>query len=213
MRSLAGFIRENTIDPSKSDETGDKQKKSSEIAIDVQAAIYVMVNRDYKNDVFIGEYDDYDFRYDLSNSDVSPNANFSSAKLNDFNLSNSRFVNARFDKAELNRANMRDSELLGVDFRGCKLIRADFTGAILKDIECDEETDFSEANFDGADFSGTKTLTGNFKGADTNGMIVKGVNLAQVKNLKQQQVNTMVGDNKTVLPRSLTPPKEWKTRK
>ena len=66
-----------------------------------------------------------------------------------------------------------------------------------------------EAIFIGTDFTLSHLYMANFKGASLNRANLVGADMAEAKNLTQEQINEAFGDGGTKLPRDLTAPLHW----
>jgi uncharacterized protein YjbI with pentapeptide repeats len=98
-------------------------------------------------------------------------------------------------------ANLKNADLRGADLRGADLQNADLRGADL------QNADLRGADLQNADLRGANLGTSPFLGALFGE--AKGANLENVSNLTQEQLDTAIGDDRTVLPDGLTRPAHW----
>ena len=128
----------------------------------------------------------------LSNA-VLPFADLSDAKLNNANLS----------EADLSNANLSGADLQNADLSGAHMISANLSGTKLRDVHLAGSdlrgADLSNANLSGANLSGV-----NLYDADLSDANLRDANVSEAKGLVQQQLDTVCGNERTMVPEGLT---------
>lgn len=123
----------------------------------------------------------------LQNCDLR-RAVLDNASLVGANLQESILFEARMQNVTLREVNLRNASLLFADLRATSLTNANLEGA---------ELDF--ANMDYVDITNT-----NIKVAT-----ICGVDLSSVKDLKQKQIDSVIGDANTRVPSGIIRPDQW----
>ena len=118
-------------------------------------------------------------------------ANLSRAQLHGANLSGANLVGA--DLSEVNQEPSSLRIMYIVDLRGANLSRANLLGA----------------NLLGANLLGANLWRADLRGAELMGADLRRADLSEAKNLDQEQVEHVKGDETTTLPDHLTPPAHW----
>jgi uncharacterized protein YjbI with pentapeptide repeats len=133
------------------------------------------------------------------------------AKLREVNLKNAGLSYTHLEAADLRGADLRGANLRAANLQGAHLEyvyleRASLIKAVLKEANADyaklEEANLKGANLEGARFSNANLEKANLQGA----------NLTDAKGLTQEQVDSAIGDERTMLPAGLTMPKSWKKK-
>jgi hypothetical protein len=99
---------------------------------------------------------------------------------------------------DLQRTDLREAILSEADLRETILIGAILIGANLR-----------KAGLESADLQGADLREANFGGVSLGGANFGGVNLLRTKALTQQQIELVVGDERTTLPEGLQRPAAW----
>ncbi len=157
-------------------------KKYKAIREDIQAAIDVLGTKKK----FLLFWNRDKFRVNLENCNLS-GYRFSNLNFNTYTNTSSGAI---FDKGKFEKALFYKTDLSYASFDNTILNKAYFDATILK-----------WARFAGADCGGTI-----FKGT-----YVHGADFSKAKNLTQNQVNKMIGDNHTLLPDGIECPQHWLT--
>lgn len=160
---------------------------------------------------------------DLRSSNLT-GANLEKATLVRANLSATTAKGAHFAKVEAYRTDFSQIDAPGADFQNAELQRSNFKQAKLANADF-TKADMGRSQFDGADVSGSRFTLANvsrvdFRGAKFGAPVdfdrafffltrIEGVNLGKATGLGQWQLDMACGDDKTVLPASLTKPKSW----
>jgi len=135
---------------------------------------------------------------------TAPGANFEKALGYRTSFVGADLDGANFTSAEMQRADFSGANLANVSFAKSELGRADFTGANLTGTDFTHanlaRTDFRKALFDGSiTFTGAHLFLTRFEG----------VNLSEAIGLAQWQIDMSCGDEKTKLPKNLSPGAGW----
>ena len=137
----------------------------TEIDIDIQAALKIIINPD------IDEYLRKD-KIDLSYTDIR-NANLYGGNLQKANLQKSILYRANLIEANLENANLSGAVLSAVNFCGANLARTKLCGAILN------AANLNGANLTCADLRGANLFLANLQGANLDGANLDGANLRE----------------------------------
>lgn len=148
------------------------------------------------------------------------NSNLSGGSLDGSNLSGAIFRSAlmyriKGDNVTMPRAVLEDATLTEAHLSNSKFSDANLSGADLSRAKF-SETDFNGANFQNANLTGAEFQASQFNNAQFNGTILvdaalqdsnfSGANLSKAQGLKQTQLDTACGDEKTRLPVGLSLP-------
>lgn len=114
-----------------------------------------------------------------------PHAVLEDATLTEANLSNSKFADANLSRANLSRAIFSQTDFKGAEFEGANLTAAQFQGG----------------QFQNARFAGTILLDANLDNAN-----FSGADMSTAQGLKQVQLDSACGDDRTRLPVGLSLP-------
>ncbi len=197
MRIMASYIREKTckefnekLEQERSQNNRDEliqELSEKPMPSDIEAAIEVIRERQISNDESLkGNEESFKLKFDLSNAYIF-NAEFGDASFSKINFSDSKMIKCRFDRTNLSGSYFAKSDLQG----------SSFVNSILKDCEF-IKTNFQKCDFEGCNLSGSK-----FKNCD----------LTDVKNLTQEQIDSIKVDRATKLPRaSLNRWESWAIR-
>jgi uncharacterized protein YjbI with pentapeptide repeats len=121
----------------------------------------------------------------------------------------------------MDRVILRDARLLGANFvnaelRGAKMSEAKLSGAVLENAKlgaCPAETDSGTLEVDqSADLRNADLRGVRFAGAVLCGVVVSGADLRGAIDLRQVDLEVMVGDESTQIPHGLKRPKKWETK-
>ena len=126
---------------------------------------------------------------------VLSGAHLEGAELYRAHLEGAGLNGAHLEGAELYRAHLERAWLIGAHLEGARLDKAHLEGAHLEGARLDK------ASFDAETFLTDATLRG---------ASVKNVDLSTL-DLSQDQVNSLFGDDTTILPPDITPP-DWHSR-
>ena len=196
MRIMASYIREKTcrefnekLEQERFQNNRDKiiQELSEKLmSSDIEAAIEVIRERQISNDEILKDNKkSFKYKFDLSNACIF-NAEFGDANFSKINFSDSKMIKCRFDRTNLSGSYFAKSDLQG----------SSFVNSILKDCEF-IKTNFQKCDFEGCNLSGSK-----FKNCD----------LTDVKNLTQEQIDSVKVDEDTKLPRAPLKKSPWGVR-
>jgi len=122
------------------------------------------------------------------------------ADLTEANLEGAILDEAFIAKASLTRANLRGAELAWVNLVSADLTETDLQQATLFRANL-EEAILDRARLYGADLRGA-----NLKGASLKGTDLRAVSIFHVSGLTQAQIDSACVDERTRLPKELTPP-------
>jgi len=139
---------------------------------------------------------------DLSVSDLR-DANLGSANLEQTDCSNADFSGAFLEGSTLREAVLKEAEFRKTNLRKAKMGRGDLRAVGFR------EADLEEATFHEAD---ARTIVSpGLKMNDDGGPkeLIYRTDFSSAKNLTQDQVNTMLGDSKTIIPQGLERPTHW----
>jgi hypothetical protein len=227
MEYLAAFVRTNA--PRK--EEGE-EKRSPKISEVIQAALTVIVQRDWKKDP-------ENQRLNLSNTDIRgavlaganlqgailSKANLQGTYLKDANLQEVNLNGANLQETDLFKANLKWSKLKGVNLKRASFVLANLQEAYLFGANLERaclwsanlqganlfEANLEEAHLSGANLQGTQLSEVNMAGARLTQVKLQGADLSRVKNLETQQLEVTYGDSQTAssLPDNIKAPKHW----
>ncbi len=159
-------------------------KKPKNIREDIQGAIDVLGTKTKRSNLL---EEQAKFRVNLENCNLS-GYSFNEGDFNRY-IENGK-NGAIFDKSKFEKTRFYNTDLSYASFDGAILTKTYFDATKLKG-----------ARFAGADCGGTI-----FKGA-----YVYGADFSKARNLTQNQVNKMIGDNDTLLPDDIERPEDWLT--
>lgn len=174
------------------------------------------------------------FRPDLGGADLREadlwEAKLRGAELQGANLQGADLQGAKLQGAKLQSTDLREADLQRADLGGAYLQRAKLQGAYLREADL-READLREADLQRADLLLVKLERANLQGANLQGANLQRADLreANVKslkpalrrkdagkadftfaeNLKQSQLELMIGDTGVLLPEDLTYPDDW----
>jgi len=193
MEVLCTYVRENA--PRKPQEPTRENQSSAEpppLAADIQAILTVLGRRDRK-------YERATQDLDLSNTDIQ------GADLTGAHLGGAFLIGANLHGAVLIRANLSEARLIRTDLHGALLEHADLWDAMLN------EADLSFANLSGANLGLAYLEKANLSFSWLDRANLHGSYLKEAKGLRQEQLDTAIGDRTTKLPDGLHMPDHWKT--
>jgi hypothetical protein len=227
MEYLAAFVRTNA-----SRKEDGEEKRSPKISEVIQAALTVIVQRDWKKDP-------ENQRLNLSNTDIRgavlaganlqgailSKANLQGTYLKDANLQEVNFNGANLQETDLFKANLKWSKLKGANLKRASFVLANLQEAYLFGANLERaclwsanlqganlfETNLEEAHLSGANLQGTQLSEVNMGGARLTQVKLQGADLSRVKNLETQQLEVTYGDSQTAssLPENIKAPKHW----
>ena len=140
-------------------------------------------------------------------------ANLVEAKLSSADLRTANLVGANLQKADLRGADLGQANLKDAGLREANLLYADLTGANLKNAILREtylvgtileKANLCKANLTDANLTGANLTGANLTGANLTGAILEHANLRDVLGLDQTQLDLACGDDRTMLPATLT---------
>lgn len=193
------------------------------VAVDIQAALTVLGRLPMRAGVSRADFTDVDLSYaDLSG------ANLTGAQLGDANLTHADLSQANLTEAQLSGANMAHAWLDGVNLTKAGLIaanmaytwlrRANLTEARLSALGIEDDTggvlsksDVADLCTDltGADLFRANLTRARLGGANLTNAALEGANLTEAFDLEQEQLESALGDVRTILPDGLTRPTTW----
>ncbi|MEL6170060.1 MAG: pentapeptide repeat-containing protein [Pseudomonadota bacterium] len=136
-------------------------------------------------------------------------ANLEEADLEEANLRRADLREADLRRADLRRADLREADLRRADLREADLRRADLRRADLEGADL-EGANLREADLDGANVRSRVLSSGvhtNDRGTPED-MIYR-TDLSGARLLTQDHLNSMLGDNETIIPKGLARPDHW----
>jgi uncharacterized protein YjbI with pentapeptide repeats len=153
----------------------------------------------------------------------SPGMDWSGCKKTSKMLGDSNFTGSRFDSANLALSNLDESNFTGASMVKVDMTRASFIQAVIKDVDWSRSelgrADFSKAQLDNVKFvfsnlsrvlfADSRLNNVDFSGAYTYRTHFENVDLSEVKGLTQMQIKNACGNDKTLLPGSLSKPESW----
>jgi uncharacterized protein YjbI with pentapeptide repeats len=210
METLTASIRERAPWPPKREPAlvEDTEGQAAEVlkpATDIQALLTVISRRRR-------EYDVERQRLDLSATDLRGaylseahleganlwDAHLERAHLGDAHLEQAVLGKAHLERTRLWRAHLEEADLWGADLMGANLTGANLRGADL------EGANLRRADLAGANLTWANLRRADLTGANLRGADLEGANLQGAKNLAQEQLDGVYGDEKTKLPDGLT---------
>jgi len=198
MEVLTAFVREPP--PLEEKKTEGKQPQQK-LRIDIQAALTVIGQRNYKNET-------ENQKLDLHNT------NLQTADLREAILKGALLYEGNLQRANLQRANLQAAVLDEANLQFAILWEANLqkAGLLVADLQW---ANFEEAELQGAflyraKLQGAKFFETNLEGADLSEANLNGADLSGAKNLKQEQIEKAFGNkNTTRLPENLKVPEHW----
>lgn len=142
-------------------------------------------------------------RASLSNSNAE-GANFEEVVASRTDFSNGNYKNTSFLKAEISRSNFSNSNLENADMSKADLSRVNFFNSNLKGVNL-AFSNISRTNLTGIIIDENFSLEGSYMFLTR----IEGLNLSNLKTLKQWQIDLACGDKATILPEGLTAPNGW----
>lgn len=154
-------------------------------ATDIQAVLTVLGRRDEK----ARKQDQAEQRHlDLGATDLR------GIFLQGAHLQNAFLWGAHLERANLLEAHLEGAYLIKAHLKNTNLLEAHFEGAHLQEAHLEHAT----------------LWRAHFEGADLRGVHLENADLRHATGLTQEQVNTALGDQNTILPEGLTRPARWK---
>lgn len=142
-------------------------------------------------------------------------------------FSGSKLHNTMLSGADCESGIFVDADCVDASFRSAVLIRSDFSGAVLQGVDfraanC-QEASFRDANLESANMRNAYFHQCDLSGANLSGVDVTSyyqeragrvvavavTDLSNAKGLTQQQLESMIGDAHTHVPRTLKRPSSW----
>lgn len=216
METICAYVRENTEKPRFTEKTKNElaayyrecgieedndtpEKTGVSLSylpprVDIQAALTILGRRSAKRRAYERRKENGKKPYalDLRNSHMDradlTDAEFDHVLLDRANLTEARLDDATLTGAWLNGANLTEARLSRANLTGAELYRANLTGAELVG-----------ANLTETDFAKTFLQV----------VFAKSVDFASGKNLTQDQIDRMFGDETATLPDGMTKPDHW----
>lgn len=133
-------------------------------------------------------------------------------------LSEAGLINGTYLVISLRGAYLQEARLQGANLQRAHLQRAYLKGAYLIGANLQEAhlqfahiyvADLQRADLKGAGLRGALLQYANLQGAHLKGAYLEGANLRDAKGLTQDQIEETFGDDYTILPEGINPPKSW----
>ena len=145
------------------------------------------------------------------------------AKLMEANLWGTNLKWAFLQRAKLMGAKLMGAKLMGADLEGANLEGANLEGAYLVEANLERANleranleganlgwaNLERANLEGAYLVEANLVEANLGGANLEGANLEGADLRGAVGLTQEQVDSALGDDETILPEGLTRPDHW----
>jgi Pentapeptide repeats (8 copies) len=192
MEVLSAYVRQNAPGPRREKHLPDSEtlyeylSKREPPHEDIQAILKVIGRREARSGFPIDAVD-------LSMTNLQM-ADLEDAQLELADLFGAQLQGAQLERADLERADLERAHLEGAILSGVHL-----EGAILSGVHV-RPSFGGELDIEGADLEGAELREAHLEGTDLHGVI----------GLTQEQLNSAIGDDKTILPEGLKRPDIWK---